>query len=430
MTIAISAEHISKSYRLGAIGGRTLAADLNRWWAQVRGKPNPHTKIGGSDHGNRSGEYIWALRDVHFQISQGQSVGIIGRNGAGKSTLLKLLSRVTAPTTGVIKMHGRIASLLEVGTGFHPELTGRENIFLNGAILGMHRAEIRRKLDEIIDFSGVEKFIDTPVKRYSSGMYVRLAFAVAAHLETEILIVDEVLAVGDADFQKKCLGKMDDVSKHGRTVLFVSHNMGMINSLCGRCILLNKGGITMDGDVATAINHYYGDGIDTPYSVNFSGHDRTIGDAYATLLEAHIENENGTPAGEIDIRSPFFVKMRYTIRQDIHFEPIPNFHFYNSLGQCVFISSTKQPVVSPMAGTYEATCVVPGYLLNDETYLIGLALTFVHSGVHVSFFEQSALAVIIRDPIEETIDQERNGYSGPIPGAIRPKLKWEVKKIL
>jgi lipopolysaccharide transport system ATP-binding protein len=241
MTTVISVENLSKTYRLGQIGTGTFTHDLNVCWAKARGKPNPLLKIGETDHGNRDGEELMALRDVSFTVQQGEVLGIIGKNGAGKSTLLKILSRVTAPTSGRIRVKGRIASLLEVGTGFHPELTGRENIYLNGAILGMTRQEVTRKFEEIVDFAGVEKFIDTPVKRYSSGMYVRLAFAVAAHLEPEILIVDEVLAVGDAEFQKKCLGKMGDVAKQGRTVLFVSHNMAAVQNLCRLSMLIEKG---------------------------------------------------------------------------------------------------------------------------------------------------------------------------------------------
>ena len=257
MTTVISVENLSKTYRLGQIGTGTFSRDLQVWWARTRGKPNPLLKIGQVDHGNQVGETIWALKDVTFQVEQGEVLGIIGKNGAGKSTLLKILSRVTAPTSGKVKVKGRIASLLEVGTGFHPELTGRENIYLNGAILGMTRDEVRRKFEEIVDFAGIEQFIDTPVKRYSSGMYVRLAFAVAAHLESEILIVDEVLAVGDAEFQKKCLGKMGDVaSKEGRTVFFVSHNMGAISALCKRAILLSLGQIHEDGVTKAVISNY------------------------------------------------------------------------------------------------------------------------------------------------------------------------------
>ncbi|SDG41890.1 lipopolysaccharide transport system ATP-binding protein [Pedobacter terrae] len=242
--IAIKVENLSKAYQLGQIGTGTISRDLERWFARIRGKDDPFLRIGESNDQNTKSEsdVVWSLKDINFEIEQGDAVGIIGRNGAGKSTLLKILSKVTAPTTGKISGHGRIASLLEVGTGFHPELSGRENIFLNGAILGMRKKEIQRKLDEIVDFAGIERYLDTPVKRYSSGMYVRLAFAVAAHLESEILIVDEVLAVGDAEFQKKCLGKMGEVSKgEGRTVLFVSHNMDAISSLCKKGIVLENG---------------------------------------------------------------------------------------------------------------------------------------------------------------------------------------------
>lgn len=257
MNTVISVENLSKSYQLGAINTGTFYGDLNRWWAKLRGLPDPHLKIGEVDHGNRQGETLWALKDINFQVQQGETLGIIGRNGAGKSTLLKILSRVTAPTSGKVKVKGRMASLLEVGTGFHPELTGRENIYLNGAIMGMNRAEVTRKFDEIVDFSGVEKFINTPVKRYSSGMYVRLAFAVAAHLDPEILIVDEVLAVGDAEFQKKCLGKMGDVAHEGRTVLFVSHNMAAVENLCQRAFLFNSGRIMYSGSRTDTILKYH-----------------------------------------------------------------------------------------------------------------------------------------------------------------------------
>ena len=276
MSSVIEVDDLWKKYRLGVIGTGTLRHDFERWWHRVRGKPDPLSQVDQrSEIRNRKSELptnvdsgmsgvsasfgddeMWALRGVSFEVNQGEILGIIGRNGAGKSTLLKILSRVTAPTKGEVRIKGRIVSLLEVGTGFHGELTGRENVFLNGAILGMTKAEIRSRLDEIIDFSGVEKFIDTPVKRYSSGMYVRLAFAVAAHLKAEILIVDEVLAVGDAEFQKKCLGKMGDVAHEGRTVLFVSHNMNAVKSLCGRALLLANGLLSFNGPVDSVIGKY------------------------------------------------------------------------------------------------------------------------------------------------------------------------------
>ncbi len=269
--LVISIENLSKSYQLGVIGTGTFRGDVERWWAKFRGLPNPSLKIGEANHGNRQGQTLWALKDINLQVHQGEAVGIIGRNGAGKSTLLKILSQVTAPTSGEVKAKGRIASLLEVGTGFHPELTGRENIYMNGTILGMKKAEIARKFDEIVDFSGVEQFIDTPVKRYSSGMYVRLAFAVAAHLESEILIVDEVLAVGDAEFQKKCLGKMGDVTHEGRTVLFVSHNMGSVRSLCETAILLKDGKIHLQGTAEEAVRFYLDNQIYGSVNRNYPG---------------------------------------------------------------------------------------------------------------------------------------------------------------
>ena len=258
--IILKAENISKQYRLGQVGTGTLSHDLNRWWHEIRGKENPYLKIGDTNDRSTKGEsdYVWALQDINFEVERGEVLGIIGKNGAGKSTLLKILSKVTAPTTGSIKCRGRIASLLEVGTGFNGEMTGRENIFLNGAILGMTKKEIASKIDEIIDFSGCERYIDTPVKRYSSGMTVRLAFAVAAFLEPEILVIDEVLAVGDAEFQKKAIGKMQDISRSGgRTVLFVSHNMAAVKSLCTRGIVMENGKVAFMGDILESISRYF-----------------------------------------------------------------------------------------------------------------------------------------------------------------------------
>lgn len=260
--VVIRAEHLSKHYRLGSIGAKTLSADLNRRWAKLRGKADPLTKIGqrdkvrGADQHGNSRDELWALKDISFEVNRGEVLGIIGRNGAGKSTLLKILSRVTAPTSGEVRVKGRIASLLEVGTGFHPELTGRENIFLNGAILGMTKPEIKKKFEEIVAFSEIDQFIDTPVKRYSSGMYVRLAFAVAAHLDPEVLVVDEVLAVGDAAFQRKCIGKMGEVARGGRTVLFVSHNMGVVSSLTQKCLYLEGGSVTALGESREIVEMY------------------------------------------------------------------------------------------------------------------------------------------------------------------------------
>ena len=272
--LAIKIEHISKEYRLGAIGGGTLRGDLQSWMARLKGKEDPNSKI-GSDAAAHMGEKFLALDDVSFEVKKGEALGIIGHNGAGKSTLLKLLSRVTAPTKGTIRYNGRIASMLEVGTGFHPELTGRENVYMNGAILGMTKAEIDRKFDQIVEFAEMEKFIDTPVKRYSSGMYVKLAFAVAAHLDSEIMVMDEVLAVGDMKFQQKCLGKMGDAANsEGRTVLYVSHNMNTIRQLCTRCIVLDHGKLVFDGDVETAIEMYEDLGKNKNISADYTKYKR------------------------------------------------------------------------------------------------------------------------------------------------------------
>lgn len=309
---AISVENLTKQYDLGVIGTGTISRDLNRWWARARGKPDPYTRIGQKDAFERIGESILALDDVSFQVKQGEALGIIGRNGAGKSTLLKILSRVTAPTSGVVKMKGRIGSLLEVGTGFHPELTGRENVYLNGAILGMRKEEVTRKFDEIVDFAGVEKFIDTPVKRYSSGMYVRLAFAVAAHLDPEILIVDEVLAVGDAEFQKKCLGKMGDVAGEGRTVLFVSHNMGAIQNLCKTSLLLTDGKIIHEGLSEDVIQLYLSTSNQKDRIHDLRDCDRR-GTGGFRFTKTWVENMNGEKGGTVIPGKPFTIVVEYEI---------------------------------------------------------------------------------------------------------------------
>lgn len=274
--LAIKIEHVTKEYRLGSIGGGTLKNDLQTWWARKRGKEDPNTRI-GSKQDIKVGERFLALDDINIEVKKGEAVGIIGHNGAGKSTLLKLLSRVTAPTKGTISFNGRIASMLEVGTGFHPELTGRENVYMNGAILGMTRTEIDKKFDQIVEFAEMKRFIDTPVKRYSSGMYVKLAFAVAAHLDSDIMVMDEVLAVGDMRFQQKCLGKMGDSAQHeGKTVLYVSHNMNTIRQLCSRCIVLNHGRLIYDGDVNTAISLYADASAKMEYYYDYSSYPRAI----------------------------------------------------------------------------------------------------------------------------------------------------------
>ena len=297
MRPVISIENVSKQYRLGMVGTGTLSHDLNRWWYKVRGKEDPYLRIGETNDRTRKGktDYVWALRDVNFDIRQGEVLGIIGKNGAGKSTLLKVLSRTTAPTLGRIKVKGRVASLLEVGTGFHPELNGRENVYLNGAIMGMSKTEIRKRFDEIVEFAGVERYIETPVKRYSSGMYVRLAFAVAAHLDPEILVVDEVLAVGDHEFQKKCLGKMDDVSKkEGRTVLFVSHNMASIKTLCTRVISMRNGTLDFSGTAEETINRYLTSNFDEEvFDTDLEAITNRSGTGRVLFSAFHMENPEG-----------------------------------------------------------------------------------------------------------------------------------------
>ncbi|MBW7675621.1 ABC transporter ATP-binding protein [Chryseobacterium chendengshani] len=311
--LALKAENISKQYRLGQVGTGTLTHDLNRFWHQIRGKENPYLKIGEANDRSAKGssDYVWSLRDIDFEIEQGDAVGVIGRNGAGKSTLLKILSKVTKPTTGKIYTNGRIASLLEVGTGFHPEMTGRENVYLNGAILGMTKKEIKRKFDEIVDFSGVERYIDTPVKRYSSGMYVRLAFAVAAHLESEILIVDEVLAVGDAEFQKKCLGKMGDVTKgEGRTILFVSHNMAAISALCKKGILLENGKMKDSGAIDTVLNTYMNVEKNNETHVFFDNNSLRSGSKNIVFESVEILNNKNQHSNNFSIGDDIVLKLK------------------------------------------------------------------------------------------------------------------------
>ncbi|MCC9017144.1 ABC transporter ATP-binding protein [Flavobacterium lipolyticum] len=311
--IILKAENISKQYRLGEVGTGTLSHDINRWWHKIRGKENPYLKIGDTNDRSVKGnsDYVWALQDINFEVERGEVLGIIGKNGAGKSTLLKILSKVTAPTTGSIKSRGRIASLLEVGTGFNGEMTGRENIFLNGAILGMTKKEISSKLDEIIEFSGCERYIDTPVKRYSSGMTVRLAFAVAAFLEPEILVVDEVLAVGDAEFQKKAIGKMQDISREGgRTVLFVSHNMAAVKSLCTRGIVLENGTVKFNGDINEALDVYSNNSNATDHTVVFDSDTKRTGSRNIEFLSVEIRDQNQKLNHEFSIGDDLIIKFR------------------------------------------------------------------------------------------------------------------------
>lgn len=365
--LALKAENISKQYRLGEVGTGTLSHDLNRFWHKIRGKEDPYLKIGEANDRTTKGdsEYVWSLRDINFEINQGDAVGIIGRNGAGKSTLLKLLSKVTKPTTGKIYSQGRIASLLEVGTGFHPEMTGRENVFLNGAILGMTRKEIKRKFDEIVDFSGVERYIDTPVKRYSSGMYVRLAFAVAAHLESEILIVDEVLAVGDAEFQKKCLGKMGDVTRgEGRTVLFVSHNITAIKELCNNAILLEKGQQIMQGEVNRCIIEYQKNS-QVKFSYDYLNHPEKVENdkiQVKSFITEPIAGDMINIKSGVRVTVTFMSKLE-NVDIDLSFF-LKNSHDLTVMSTGLMVCGNKDAE----KGDYTVTFEIPPYTINEDSY--------------------------------------------------------------
>ncbi|MBO7127851.1 ABC transporter ATP-binding protein [bacterium] len=384
----IKVENISKFYQLGLINHGTLAKDLQGWWAKIRGKEDPNSRVSllSSAKNNSDNDFIYALKDVSFDVKQGEVLGIIGANGAGKSTLLKILSRVTSPTSGCIKIKGRIGSLLEVGTGFHPELTGRENIYLNGAILGMRKHEIDKKLDEIIDFSGVEKFIDTPVKRYSSGMYVRLAFAVAAHLDPEILVVDEVLAVGDADFQKKCLGKMDDVSKkEGRTVLFVSHNMAAVRQLCTRGILLRNGELVFNGDVNDCINGYAQTSITNLISHAFitpdmhaSGFSNEITIEEATLLNDPAEMSTDEPI-EIELVLKNHFSKATQCRYSVNIFDETDMRIIGYVSEEIPIPQNKE--------TFKVRCQLENHSLTKRRYKMSLNVGYKDFGTNVKNFD-------------------------------------------
>lgn len=369
--IAIKVENLSKAYQLGQIGTGTISRDLERWYARMRGKEDPFLRIGESNHQNTrsTSDVVWSLRDINFEIEQGDAVGIIGRNGAGKSTLLKILSKVTAPTTGRISGKGRIASLLEVGTGFHPELSGRENIFLNGAILGMRKKEIQRKLEEIVDFAGIERYLDTPVKRYSSGMYVRLAFAVAAHLESEILIVDEVLAVGDAEFQKKCLGKMGEVSKgEGRTVLFVSHNMEAVATLTDKSIYLKNGKLDLYSNTEAVIQTYLQTDVnEVGIYIKESKIDRpSVTRAQVVTSELNGFHMNGKDLLiDIDINMPEIIEGMAISLQISNLKELPIIYTY------IFDTDTK---ILRKAGINRVRCTIPNCKLYADKYYLVLHL--------------------------------------------------------
>ena len=421
----IRAESLGKRYTLGRASSpryRTIRDSLTEAiqapWRRLRA---------GADASSPTGEEeFWALRDVSFEIKRGEVVGIIGRNGAGKSTLLKVLSRITEPTTGRVALKGRVASLLEVGTGFHPELTGRENIFLNGAILGMHRAEIKAKFDEIVVFAEVEKFLDTPVKRYSSGMYVRLAFAVAAYLEPEILVIDEVLAVGDAEFQKKCLGKMQDVAKgEGRTVLFVSHNMGAVTQLCTKAIYLEQGQVVRQGEVNEVTTFYLDRGSDRWTHKAWARGAGPGDDSVQLLSVSAVDPREVILAGNSDVRERVGVKIEYEVlREGIIFAP--SLHLHNAEGVQIFlaIDLEKEWVRAPRPrGVYRSTAWIPGNFLNVGLHYVSVAMSRLDLHT-LHLFERQ---VIVFQVIESgALDTARGIYANHLPGAIRPILDWQT----
>jgi len=424
--IAISVEDVSKMYRLGEVGTGTISHDINRWLHRIRGKDDPYMKLGEENKRDaKGGNYVWAVKDVSFDVEQGQVLGIIGKNGAGKSTLLKLLSRVTAPTTGMIKARGRIASLLEVGTGFHPELTGRENIFLNGAILGMTKPEIRSKFDEIVDFSGVARYVDTPVKRYSSGMYVRLAFAVAAFLEPEILIVDEVLAVGDAEFQKKCLGRMKDVSQNdGRTVLFVSHNMGAIKNLCHKTLVMKHGRVEALEDTPSAIERYLASDSDIDRMMKW-GHNERPGDNMVKLNSIKVLDNTGNYERSLTTDDDIFVTVEYEVMEEIKDMRVV-VTVLTVEGEEVFCTSDYNHVNENRLrtrGVYRSVLKIPKKFLNTMTYFAAVDL-------EIPMVKSIVMAQTVSFTVEELIynDLGKLIYKRP-PGIIHPICQWEIQKI-
>lgn len=430
ISAAICVERLSKSYRLGQIGTGTFTNDLVTWWAKVRGKPDPFLRVGVGEDRVRKGDTVWALRDVSFTVEQGEILGIIGRNGAGKSTLLKILSRVTAPTSGKVKLKGRLASLLEVGTGFHPDLTGRENIYLNGAILGMSRSEIERKFDQIVDFAGIEKFIDTPVKRYSTGMYVRLAFAIAAHLEPEILVVDEVLAVGDAAFQKKCLGKMEDVASQGRTVLFVSHNMGAVTALTQQCIYMHSGMLVQKGDTSNIVDLY----------MNEAAHENRQHNSFADLRQIKRASAIVNPVGKFEwvrtlnedgVEKAWFIKGQPFIIEAGFFLAKPSYelqfgfgvkHFQT--GVEVFVSPSPLYKYELSAGSYRIQMLVePNYL---RTGLYSTVLKMFCQGVRQDTVSEALFFDIAEPSANFKTDTFQDRWAS---GLVDLNFKWNDAEI-
>lgn len=421
--IAVQVNSLSKRYTIGARREKNatlrdrLVSGASRLFGRGTGLEADATNV------------MWALKDVSFSVKQGEVVGIIGRNGAGKSTLLKLLSRITAPTHGRIEITGRVSSLLEVGTGFHAELTGRENVYLNGTILGMKRVEVTKKFDEIVAFAGVEQFIDTPVKRYSSGMYLRLAFAVAAHLQPEVLIVDEVLAVGDADFQKKCLGKMEGVADQGRTIFFVSHNMQAITRLCKRVIYLEDGQLRLDGSPHDVVKTYLHSGLGTMAVREWLDPAKAPRGRAARLWAVRVRTEEGQCTDQIDIRKPVGIEIEYEVLQ-------PGCKFrgaidvYNEEAVLLFVAHEADPAwrgrIRP-PGRYRSIAWIPGNYLAEGTMIVNVSLDTVEP-LDYLFKVRQAVAFHVVDTIDG--DSARGHYAGPFPGLVRPLLKWSNEQDL
>lgn len=430
MESVLKIENVSKQYRLGLVGTGTLSHDLNRWWSRIRGKEDPYFKIGSSnDRNNIDSEYVWALKDINLDIKKGEVIGIIGKNGAGKSTLLKLLSQVTNPTSGEIKIKGRIASLLEVGTGFHPELTGKENVYLNGAILGMSKIEIASKFDKILDFSGIGRYIDTPVKRYSSGMMVRLGFAVAAHLEPEILVVDEVLAVGDADFQKKCIAKMKEVANEGRTVLFVSHNMTSIRNLCERGIVLESGLVKYVGDSNDAISYYLNQSkknenkivsqIDSNLSIHNTGE--------AKFKSAYITNfENDNPVNELFYQEKFKIISTIEIYKALENVSI-SISLLNEFGETISYAyyANSRDLLEIDKGQYLISFESPIDLMPGN-FALGLSIYHFYSGSTIDFIDYFYPFKVKK----ETSDKKKEYPWVTVRGYVEMSNSWQIKKII
>lgn len=413
--VILKVENLSKQYRLGTVGTGTISHDLNRWWSKIRGKEDPYLKVGeANDRSSKAeSEYVWALKDINFEVKRGEVLGIIGKNGAGKSTLLKILSKVTGPTVGSIKSKGRIASLLEVGTGFHPEMTGKENIFLNGAILGMTKSEIASKLDEIVEFSGCERYIDTPVKRYSSGMKVRLAFAVAAHLEPDILVVDEVLAVGDAEFQKKAIGKMQDISgTSGRTVLFVSHNMASVKSICSKCIVLENGKIAKIDTVDNAVSYYINGKENNQHLKKFINEHSN---EFFRLTEISLKNSKGSynlnESDEIELTTKLEILLK-SANDTYHI----TYHLFNELGEPLFSFSSYQSINIEL-GHNDIACKFPKNFFQSGQYYLSFFL--IKNSKEAVYIEKDIMMFSVVDR-----QRELGIYMGREPGYIRPTFNW------